>query len=504
MVETFDLRTVIIFFIYGLAFFSMGLAMLLESRRSPLLAEARVLRPLAYFGFIHGIHEWLEMYLHIRQWFDLPPLAVAPWLRLTLLVVSFSALIFFGMQTFLPSTHHFFKRQAAFSVAFLLIYAITAVVVSISHQHQLTPQLEEADALARYLLAVPGAGLAALALFRQASQTMIHRERPRLVQNLHMAALCFGLYACTQLVVAQSDLFPANFINQTAFLGWTGMPIQMVRAVLAIFITVSLIRASQVVEDERRWQFENNHRQRLEAMQQAQRDLEEKEAMRRELLQRTVMAQEDERSRVARELHDETAQFLTALTLNLVALQKKIEHDTAAGKILEQINTLSRDMSQGIHRMVRDLRPAQLDSLGLVAALQYLADEASRQAGLHVELQIQGQSRRLDPVIETVFFRIAQEALTNVSRHAQTSQAWVYLIFAPQQVNLRVVDRGVGFDPDAVGSKSRWGLAGIAERASAVGGCLQLRSAPEHGTSVEVIIPTSHALEEAVQRIDHE
>jgi signal transduction histidine kinase len=493
MVETSDFRTVIVFFIYGLAFFSMGLAMLLESRRAPLLAEARILHPLAFFGFVHGIHEWLEMYLHIRQWFDLPLLAVTPWLRLTLLVFSFSALIFFGIQTFLPSTHRFFKRQAVFSALFLLIYACTTLLVSISHQHQLTAQLEEADALARYLLAVPGAGLAAFALFRQASQAMIQRERARLVQNLHLAALCFGLYACTQLVVGQSDLFPANFINQTAFLRWTGIPIQMVRAALAILITVSLIRASQVVEDERRWQFENNHRQRLEAMQQAQRDLEEKEAMRRELLQRQVMAQEDERARVARELHDETAQFLTALTLNLVALQKKIGHDTEAGKILEQINSLSRDMAQGIHHMVRDLRPAQLDSLGLVAALQYLADDASRQVGLHVDLQIQGNRRRLDPVIETVFFRIAQEALTNISRHAQTSHAWVYLIFEPQQVNLRVVDQGVGFEPNMVDSKSRWGLAGIAERATAVGGCLQLESALGRGTMVEVIIPTPHA-----------
>lgn len=468
----------------------MGLAMMLESRRTPLLAEARVLRPLAFFGVVHGMHEWLEMYLHIRQWFKLPILPMTPWLRLTLLVISFSALIFFGMQTFLPSSDRFFKRNAALSAAFLLLYAFIAVLVGISHQHQLTLQLEEADALARYMLAVPGAGLAAFALFRQASQTMIQRERFRLVQNLHLAALCFGLYACTQLVVTRSDLFPANFINQAAFIRWTGIPIQMVRALLAIFITISLIRASQVVEDERRWQFETDHRQRLEAMQQAQRDLEEKEAMRRELLQRTVMAQEDERARVARELHDETAQFLTALTLNLVALQKKIAHDTEAGKILEQINALSRDMSQGIHRLVRDLRPAQLDSLGLVAALQYLADDASRRAGLKVDLQIQGHRRRLDPVIETVFFRIAQEALTNISRHAQTSNAWVYLTFEQQQVILKVVDQGVGFEPHNVGSKSRWGLAGIAERATAVGGRFQLESALGRGTVVEVIIPT--------------
>lgn len=490
MIETSDIRIVLVFFVYGLAFFSMGLAMSLESTRVPLLADVRVLRPLAFFGFVHGIHEWLEMYLRIREWFELPTLVAAPWLRLSLLVVSFAVLLYFGIQTFLPASHRFYKRHVAATAGFLLLYVVVVVWVGTIHQHQFTYRLEEADALARYLLAVPGAGLAAFALYRQSSRTAIQRERPRLVQNLNLAALCFGLYALTQLVVAQSDLFPASFLNQAAFIRWTGLPIQVVRAALAVLITISLIRASQAVEDERRWQFEASHRQRLEAMEQAQKDMEEKEALRRELLQRTVMAQEDERARIARELHDETAQFLTALTLNLAALQETPGLDESAREILKQIQMLSRDMSQGIHRMVHDLRPAQLDSLGLPAALQYLADDASRQAGLQVELHLQGNRRRLEPVVETVFFRIAQEALTNISRHAQASQAWVYLVFEPQQVSLRVIDQGVGFVPEQVEPKARWGLAGIAERATAVGGSLRLDSAPGRGTIVEVTIPT--------------
>jgi two-component system sensor histidine kinase UhpB len=497
MLSTFDIRTVLIFFVYGLAFFTMGLAMSLESRRSPLLAEARLLYPLAFFGFVHGTHEWLEMYLRIQEWFDMPVSEVAPWLRLFLLVVSFTSLIFFGLQTFLPVSHPHYKHQMAASAAFLLIYALAAVLVGISHQHQLTYWLEDADALARYLLAAPGAGLAALALHRQARQTTIQRERSRLVQSLNLAALCFGLYALTQSIVAQSDLLPAQLINQETFTRWTGVPVQAVRAVLAIFITVSLMRASQVVEDERRWQFEASHRERVEAMEQAQRDLEEKETLRRELLQRTVMAQEEERTRIARELHDETAQFLTALTLNLAALEDKLGRNPAGRAILEQIIALSREMSHGIHRMIRDLRPAQLDNLGLVAALQYLADDASQRANLQVDLQLQGVRRRLDSVVETVFFRIAQEALTNISRHAQTSQAWIYLVFEPQQVTLRVIDQGNGFEPEKIGPKSRWGLTGIAERAMAVGGSLRLESAPGHGTMVEVIIPTLVAIQES-------
>ena len=146
-------------------------------------------------------------------------------------------------------------------------------------------------------------------------------------------------------------------------------------------------------------------------------------------------------------------------------------------------------MSQGLYRLVHDLRPAQLDDLGLVHALQYLVDQDAKSKELVVGLDIQGPVRRLDPVVETVLFRVTQEALSNVIRHAQIKRACVCLTYENQQVTLTVADSGAGFDPAQTFSPPRgWGLTGMRERVEAVGGQLNILSAPGNGTIVEVIV----------------
>jgi two-component system sensor histidine kinase UhpB len=269
-----------------------------------------------------------------------------------------------------------------------------------------------------------------------------------------------------------------------------GFPVQLVRASMAALVTVNLIQAIQIVDREREDQLLAAQQERLEALQQVQRDLEEREALRRELLRHTVIAQEEERGRIARELHDETAQFLTALSLNLATLKNLLPERPRTADLLEELQTMTREMSQGIYRLVHDLRPAQLDDLGLVPALQYLGEEEEKRTGLQVTLLIEGQRQRLDPLIETVIFRVAQEALTNVARHAQCDQAKVKLWFNPEDVVLEVLDQGVGMDATVNDSPERgWGLEGMRERAESVSGQLQIYSPAGGGTSVEVIVP---------------
>src|SRR5512141_2163674 len=119
----------LIYFIYGLAFYSMGLAMLLESRRSPLLADARVLRPLALFGFLHGAHEWLEMALLERQGLGLPTPAVVAWVRLILLVVSFTALLIFGLRTLRPDERRLSFKLVSPGLVMICLYLVLALAV---------------------------------------------------------------------------------------------------------------------------------------------------------------------------------------------------------------------------------------------------------------------------------------------------------------------------------------------------------------------------------------
>jgi signal transduction histidine kinase len=266
------------------------------------------------------------------------------------------------------------------------------------------------------------------------------------------------------------------------FLAITGFPIQIVRTVAAVVITVSLIHATQVVEKERQAQLSAAHRARLDA-------LEERDTLRRELLEHIVRSQEDERARIARELHDEIAQFLSAFSLELGALRSTLKRaDTT--KMVDHLQGLNRQMSQSLYHLVHDLRPAHLDDLGLVPALNSLIEQDCRPKGLKVELEVQGSQRRLAPLVETVLYRVAQEALNNVCRHAGVERARMELCYDANQVVIRVVDQGTGFDPSEQFHPPRgWGLAGMRERVESLAGHLELQSAPGQGTTVQVILP---------------
>jgi signal transduction histidine kinase len=488
---------VLIFFIYGLAFFVMGIALALETMRVPRLAERRVLRPLAVFGLLHGMHEWLEILLLQGVWLGLPFPEQLNWLRYAMLVISFIPLIYFGLLM-LVGPEQAVGIPVLILIGMLCLYAIVVFSMTRSRPDLL---LAPADTLARYFLAVPGAILAGLGLRKRAWQ--VGKEgRTEIASRFRWAAAGFVVYGLTQIFVGPIDMFPANIINSAAFVGFAGFPIQLVRAAMAVLITVNLMQAIQVVDREREEQLLSAQKERLEALEQVRKDLEEREALRRELLRHTVIAQEDERGRIARELHDETAQFLTALSLNLATLKNLLPEEPHTQELINDLQSQTRQMSQGIYRLVHDLRPAQLDDLGLVPALQYLAEEEYRLAGLQVDLIIEGQRQRLDPLVETVFFRVAQEALTNVVRHAQCEHANLELAFEPRQVVLHVRDQGVGINFKAMQSGERgWGLEGMRERVDSIAGQLKIYSPEGGGTVVKVIVPINESTKTAAEEM---
>jgi signal transduction histidine kinase len=422
-ISAFQFNFLLIYLIYGLAFFTMGLALMLESGRSPLLVERRTLWLLALFGLLHGVHEWIEIILSLVGWLgaSFPP--HFEWLRVIWLAVSFVPLLLFGM----------FQQRSrpAFYIGcgLLLIYPIMMLV----YLQLNIPDTERwLDVLSRYHIAAPAGVLAGYAFWRRSRQ-VDQEGRFKLASHLRWAAGGLVVYGITQLFVPYLEIFPANLINAQAFLATVGFPVQALRAGVAVTVMVALLRAIYVVEQERQDELLAAQRARLEALEQVQRELEAREQLRRELLRHTVTAQEDERARIARELHDETAQILTAFSLNLATItsssaQRGIE-------LLDRLQNLARQMSRGIYRLVHDLRPAQLDDLGLVPALQYLTEQEQKRNGLVVQFDVEGDRRRLDPLVETVIFRIAQEALTNVNRHAQVNRAEMKMSFLADEVN---------------------------------------------------------------------
>jgi signal transduction histidine kinase len=484
----FPVGMVFIYFIYGLAFFSMGLAILLEIGRAPLLAEAKVLRPLAVFGLLHGTHEWLEIFLLQLEWLGSALPTFWLWLRLGLLALSFASLAAYGVQVLYPP-----KRLAAMDTwvgaGLLTLYTAVVLLTGTISWEDIQIWVTQADVLARYLLALPGAIVATIALFAQAKQRRMDGQAD-LSKTFVWAAWGFAFYGVSQFFVPPITLFPANILNTQLFLGVTGIPVQVIRAIIAVLITVSLIQAMQIVEKQRQQALLTAQQDRLVALEQVQAELLKRENMQRELLRHTVIAQEDERSRISRELHDETAQILTAFSLDVATLKSRSGDDPEAVAISNRLQTLSKNLSRSLKRLVHDLRPAQLDDLGIIPALNYLIDENTRHAGLQVQMDIQGVQHRLDPLVETVLYRVAQEALTNIVRHAQTKKAGLTLVYDQNNVSLGVQDHGVGFlvdkqHPTQVG----WGIAGMRERVNSVGGQFDLISEPEQGTRITVVIP---------------
>jgi signal transduction histidine kinase len=223
-------------------------------------------------------------------------------------------------------------------------------------------------------------------------------------------------------------------------------------------------------------------------------ELQHKEELRGQLLQRAVSAQEEERKRIARELHDDTGQVLTALAMGLTGLENTLPVDPGlAQRQLAELRALGVRALDGLRQLISDLRPSLLDDLGLVAALRWYADDYSQRMSIATQLEVSGDKRRLPPEVETILFRIVQEALTNVAKHAAACNVLVRLEFGTATVRLTVHDDGRGFNPAAVlGAGPRrwaWGLLGIQERVALAGGDFEIESQPGAGTSLRVQIP---------------
>lgn len=197
-----------------------------------------------------------------------------------------------------------------------------------------------------------------------------------------------------------------------------------------------------------------------------------------------TVAQEKERRRLARDLHDGAAQSLIILSRGLGRLTEACRDEPAMTEAARELHEEARRTLQSIRRTTWALRPALLDDLGLAPAIESLADHQSRRNGVDIDVVVEGEPRRLDREVEVAAFRIAQEALANVERHSQASRATVAIEFHPKRLRLVVADEGIGFDFRAQGVHDRFGLTGMRERAELVDGTLRVDSRPGQGTAV--------------------
>jgi signal transduction histidine kinase len=221
----------------------------------------------------------------------------------------------------------------------------------------------------------------------------------------------------------------------------------------------------------------------------ANEQLRDREAALGRLYEKVVSAQEDERKRIARELHDDTSQSLAVLVMAL---------DSALGALkaglpprLEEAKALAMHTIEEVHRMILDLRPSVLDDLGLQSAIRWYAERHLVSRGLSVRCEFEAEDRRFPAAFETALFRVCQEAMSNIARHAQAETVLIQLSEADGVIRIEIEDDGRGFDPGNVSHAERrhFGLMGIEERVEILGGKVRIDSAPGQGTRIHLEVP---------------
>lgn len=479
------LSLIVVYFFYGLAFFSMGLLVALEGGRSSEERVRKALRPLAGFGLVHAAHEWIEMVGYIAALGGQPVSPAVSILKFATLAFSFVSLIAFG--SFLLA-----KDEVAQRVSLLVPLGMEAIwVFGLMYiRGSVAPvfAVNVVDVWTRYSLAIPASLLAAVGLIAQ--QRAFRRVGlVRFGQDALWAAVAFTWYGIVgQLFTKTSILPPSNVLNDVLFLRLFGFPIQVLRAVAASAASIFVIRFLHA--------FQVETEQKIAALQAGRlKESQQREALRGELFRRVVAAQEAERQRIARDLHDETGQGLTAIGLGLRGLESRLSQNPEnAAATLEQLQSLTADSLKELQRLIADLRPSHLDDLGLSAALRWYAGKIEERSSLRVKVSIVGSEPPVEDTAKIATFRIIQEALNNVVRHAEARNVGISMSFEDNGMHVTIRDDGSGFDLerlDRMQSSSRppLGLAGMRERAALLGGAVSIQSAPGAGTVIEAFVP---------------
>jgi signal transduction histidine kinase len=209
------------------------------------------------------------------------------------------------------------------------------------------------------------------------------------------------------------------------------------------------------------------------------------------LSRRLVEVQESERRYISRELHDEAGQTLASLMMGLHLVEREVSNLPVIVEHCRQLKTIANNVMEDIHRLAIDLRPASLDHLGLIPALQQHVEKVSDLQKLTIEFHSNEQVERLSGEVETAIYRIVQEALTNIVRHASATRADVLLDWRRDKLIVIVEDNGIGFDPQER-PINHLGTLGMRERADMLGGTLTIESTPGKGTTIYLEVPYAH------------
>jgi len=459
LAEFFLLNRSIIYFIYGLVFFILGFAIILQTRQSSRLDFARSLRWLAAFGITHAFHEWGDLFIPIQaEYLDPGIVRVLYILHLILLAISYVFLFEFGLALLYTGKRgRWFHWLTAILFTGWLITLVNIIPPAISDERVWR---YPANALARYFIGFPGGLLAAYALRHHTMLRIKPLNVPKIVLTLQVAGIALGIYALLGgLVPPPVDFFPGNLINRDTFTDFVGIPPLVFRSLTGLVIAVALIRALEVfdVETERR----------IEELEQHQ----------------IVTA---ERERLARELHDGAIQKVYTAGLLVESASRLADSQSEIGARLGKSVIVLNDAIVDLRRNLSELHAgSQSPTESLPTLLEQIAENPHYTSMVNISLDTNVlNSRRLSPMRSSHVLAIVNEALANIVRHAQAKNVEIRAIDLGAQMQIEIKDDGVGIPPEP---QAGYGLRNMRDRARLLNGNLNFIN--NKGTTVTLIIP---------------
>ena len=449
----------IIYFIYGLMFFVLGLAIALQSRHSSHLELARSLNWLAAFGFLHGFHEWGDLFIPLQAEYLAPGIVlILHYIHLLLLAASFACLYGFGLALLEP-----LKHRSELHIVFGSLLAGWLLLFLFPFRFWFTDfnnWQNAADALARYFIGLPSGLLAAYALREHTLKRIAPYDVPRIVRALQFSGIAMALYALAAgLIVPPVPFFPGNWLNTDTFIRYLLVPPQLIRALIGLGMAGTTIRFLEIFDVETTRQIESMQKQQMLA---------------------------DERERIARELHDGTIQKVYTAGLLVSSAEKLAVQDTplasrlatAIGVLDDAIGDLRQNLSQ-LHAPVGSPEPLKF-------AIQKLATDPRFSSLVAIDLSLDiPDSCYLMPERNIHVLAILQEALANVVRHAHSRHVSITADCVEDNLRLKVRDDGLGLPAHVIEGH---GLRNMRDRASLLHGQLAVEKLVK-GTCMTLDIP---------------
>ncbi len=457
ILEFFELNREIILFVYGLVFFLLGFAIILQTRQSSRLDLARNLRWLAAFGITHGFYEWGDHFIPIQgEYLSEPTMRILYLIHKILLAVSFACLFEFGLAV-MPTNNkaRIFHWQ---TVAVLTMWAFITFFFFPGDPND-REWRRIANALARYFIGFPGGMLAAYGLRIHTLRRIRPLNVPKIVQMFRIAGLSLGMYAVVGgLVVPPVGFFPGNIVNTDTFTKFFNAPPLVFRSLVGMVIAFTIIRALEV--------FDLETERRIEQLEQ----------------QQIINAEQE---RLARDLHDGAIQKVYTAGLLVESAARIAEPESELDKRLKRAVAALSDSILDLRRNLSELHShTQSTQESLTELLQKIAENPNYNTMVKIFIQMNlPEGKAVSAVRASHIYAIANEAMANIVRHARAENVHINARDMGETLEIQIQDDGVGMQPD---SKNGYGLRNMRDRARLLNGRIEFESNKGVTTTLEI------------------